>query len=75
VRRSFQNQLVLYEHLDIFMKDIDKHPLAVYLILETFKDNKQFLTLNVSKVIKQIIIAAEAAANNVEYKCSLYRLL
>lgn len=27
------------------MKDIDKHPLAIQLIFEIFKDNKKFLNL------------------------------
>jgi len=78
VRRSFQNQLTLYEQVDVFMKDIDRHPLSVYLIMEVFKDsaqNKQFLTLNTSKIIKQILTAAEAALNNAEFKASLYRVL
>jgi len=70
--------MILYEQVDVFIKDIDRHPLAAYLIMEVFKDsalNKQFLTLNTSKIIKQIISTAEAAPNSAEFRASLYKIL
>lgn len=45
VRGNSQNQVKLREHLEDFLKDIDKHSLAILLIYEIFKDNKKFLNL------------------------------
>jgi len=45
VRGNQQNQNKLKESVPIFMKDIDKHSLAIKLVYEIFKDNKKFLNL------------------------------
>jgi hypothetical protein len=52
VRGNVQNQFKLRESLDDFLKDIDKHSLAIQLVYEIFKDNKKFLNLNASKILK-----------------------
>lgn len=52
----------MYNNLEIFLRDIDKNPLISLLIFEMFRDNKRFLTLNVSKILRTIIIAAEEAS-------------
>lgn len=57
------------------MKDIEKHSLAILLVYEIFKDNKKFLNLNASKILKQIVNAAEKAEMGDSRKGSLYRLL
>lgn len=57
------------------MKDLEKHSLAILLVYEIFKDNKKFLNLNASKILKQIVNAAEKAEMNDSRKGSLYQLL
>lgn len=59
VRGNVENQHKLREHLEDFLKDIEKHSLAILLIYEIFKDNKKFLNINASKILKQIVNAAE----------------
>lgn len=62
VKDNFTNQFKVYSNLEIFLRDLDKNPLICLLIYEMFRDNKRFLTLNVSKILRQIIIAAEEAS-------------
>ena len=52
----------IHDNLEIFLRDIDKDPLFGLLIYEMFKDNKKFLTLNVSKILRMIILAAEESS-------------
>ena len=52
VRENPQNQLELYEDLDTIMRDSDKYQKAALLVYEIFRDNKKFLTLNVSKFVR-----------------------
>jgi hypothetical protein len=40
-----QNQFKLRESLEVYLKDIEKHSLAILLVYEIFKDNKKFLNL------------------------------
>ena len=42
----------VHDNLEVFLKDIDKNPLICLLIHSMFKDNKKFLTLNVSKILR-----------------------
>lgn len=62
VRDNLQNQIKVHDNLEIFLRDIDKNPLICLLLYELFKDNKRFLTLNVSKILRQIILSAEEAS-------------
>ena len=62
VKDNFTNQIKVHNNLEIFLRDIDKNPLISLLIFEMFRDNKRFLTLNVSKILRTIIIAAEEAS-------------
>lgn len=52
VKDNLQNQIKVHDHLEIFLRDIDKNPLICLLIYEMFRDNKKFLTLNVSKILR-----------------------
>mmetsp|Transcript_6821 Transcript_6821/g.10999 ORF Transcript_6821/g.10999 Transcript_6821/m.10999 type:complete len:183 (+) Transcript_6821:4514-5062(+) len=52
----------VHDNIEIFLRDIDKNPLICLLIYEMFKDNKRFLTLNVTKILRQIILSAEEAS-------------
>ena len=47
--------------MDAFLKDIEKYTLAIQLVYEIFKDNKKFLNLNASKILKRISNASEKA--------------
>ena len=49
------NQSLVGEYLDIFVKEIDSNPLSIYLIREIFKDNKVYLSLKGSKLVKYIV--------------------
>ena len=62
VKNNFENQIKVHDNLEIFLRDIDKNPLICLLIYELFKDNKKFLTLNVSKILRHIILSAEYAS-------------
>lgn len=75
VRGNGQNQQKLREHLDDFLKDLEKHSLAILLVYEIFKDNKKFLNLNASKIVKTIVNIAEKAEMTDSRKGSLYQLL
>jgi RIH domain len=52
VRGNVQNQQKLREDLEDYLKDIEKHSLAIMLVFEIFRDNKKFLNLNASKILK-----------------------
>jgi len=62
VRNNLQNQIKVHNNLDIFLREIEKNPLICLLIYELFKNNKQFLTLNVTKILRTIIISAEESS-------------
>lgn len=66
---------MLREHLDVFIKCIDKYSLASQLVYEIFKDNKKFLNLNASKILKQIVNEAEEADLAESKKGTLLKLL
>ena len=57
------------------MRDIDKNPLICLLIFEMFKDNKKFLTLNVAKILRQIIASSEEASLSSSKKSLFLKLL
>lgn len=61
VKNNLQNQIKVHNNIETFIREIDKNPLICKLIYEIFKDNKRFLTLNVSKILRQIIISVEQA--------------
>lgn len=61
VKDNLQNQIKVHDNLEVFLRDIDKNPLICLLIYVMFKDNKKFLTLNVSKILRLIILSAEEA--------------
>ena len=48
VKGSIENQHKLRDHIDVFVKYIDKFSLASQLIYEVFKENKKFLNLVIS---------------------------
>jgi hypothetical protein len=64
VRGNRHSQGKLRDHLDAFLKDIEKYNLAIQLVYEIFKDNKKFLNLNASKILKRISNASEKAELN-----------
>ena len=66
------NQIKLRENLDSFLKDIDNHSLSIQLIYEIFKDNKKFLNLNASKILRQIVNASEKIEMNDNKKGSMF---
>ena len=70
-----QNQSILREYLDYFLRDMSKHSLAIQLVYEIFKDNKKFLNLNTSKFLKQIVNTAEKVSMSNSRKGSLFQLL
>ena len=53
---------MVHNNLDIFLREIEKNPLICLLIYELFKNNKQFLTLNVTKILRTIILSAEESS-------------
>ena len=65
----------VHNHLEIFLKDLDKNSLICLLIYEMFKGNKKFLTLNVTKILRVIILSAEEAALHSSKKCLYLKLL
>lgn len=75
IRQNFQNQVKVHDNLEIFLRDIDKNPLICLLIYEMFKNNKKFLTLNVQKILRQIIISSEEAALDSSKKALYLKLL
>ena len=75
VRGNRHSQGKLRDHLDAFLKDIEKYNLAIQLVYEIFKDNKKFLNLNASKILKRISNASEKAELNNSKKGQMYKLL
>ena len=75
MKDNFQNQIKVHDYLEIFLRDIEKNPLICLLINELFKDNKRFLTLNVSKILRQIILSAEEASLSSSKKALYLKLL
>ena len=75
VRGNLQNQIKVHDHIEIFLRDIDKNPLICLLIYQMFKDNKKFLTLNVSKILRYIIISAEESSLRSSKKALYLKLL
>ena len=61
--------------MDVFNRDIDKYPIASVLVREIFKNNKKFLTLNVTKWIRQIVNTSEEAALASSKKAMYLKLL
>ena len=57
------------------MKDLDNHSLSIQLVYEIFKDNKKFLNLNASKILRFIINASEKCEMEDSKKGSMFRLL
>ena len=75
VKDNFTNQIKVHNYIEIFLRDIDKNPLICLLIYEIFRDNKRFLTLNVTKVLRQIISSAEEAPLTSSKKALYLKLL
>lgn len=75
VRNNFHNQLKVYDDVDVFLRDIDRYPVATLLFYEIFKDNSKFLTLNVVKFIRAINNTAEEVAPNLVKKAVYLKLL
>ncbi len=65
----------VYDDVDVFMRDIDKYQVATLLFYEIFKDNKKFLTLNVTKFIRAINNTAEEVALQQVKKAIYLKLL
>ena len=65
----------MYDALDYFMRDFDKYQCATVLVYEIFKDNKKFLTLNVSKFLRGIVNASEEMETNTAKKATYLKLL
>ena len=55
VRKNYENQLRVYDDLDTFMSNFNTYQVATLLVYEIFRDNKKFLTLNVTKFLRQIV--------------------
>ena len=75
VRGNFQNQLKVYDDVDVFMRDMDTYQAATLLFYEIFKDNTKFLTLNVTKFIRNINNTAEEVSLNQPKKAIYLKLL
>jgi len=75
VKDNFTNQIKVHYYIEIFLRDIDKNPLICLLIYEIFRDNKRFLTLNVTKILRQIISSAEEAPLTSSKKALYLKLL
>ena len=75
VKDNFTNQIKVHNNLDIFLRDIDKNPIICLLIYEIFRDNKRFLMLNVTKILRQIISSAEEAPLTSSKKALYLKLL
>jgi hypothetical protein len=74
-RNNFQNQLRIYDDVDVFMRDIEKHQIAGVLFYEIFKDNKKFLTLNVTKFLRTLNNTAEEVSLSESKKAMYLKLL
>lgn len=59
VRENYENQLRVYDDLDTFMSNFNQYQVATLLVYEIFRDNKKFLTLNVTKFLRQIVSYSE----------------
>ena len=57
------------------MRDFDKYQCATVLVYEIFRDNKKFLTLNVSKFMRGIVNASEEMEINTAKKSAYLKLL
>lgn len=75
VKNNIHNQIKVHNNLEIFLREIDKNPLICLLIYEMFKDNKRFLTLNVTKILRSIMIQAEEASLQSSKKALYLKLL
>ena len=65
----------MYDDLDYIMRDFDKYQCATVLVYEIFKNNKKFLTLNVSKFLRNIVNASEEMEVNTSRKGNYLKLL
>ena len=65
----------VYDDIDVFMRDIDKFSVSTLLFYEIFKDNKKFLTLNVTKFIRAINNTAEEVSLSTPKKAVYLKLL
>jgi hypothetical protein len=75
VKSNLTNQIKVHNNIEVYLREIDKDPLICLLIYEIFKDNKRFLTLNVSKILRQIILSAEEASLQSSKKALYLKLL
>lgn len=75
VRDNQTNQGELYEDLDTIMRDCDKYQKATLLVYEIFRNNKKFLTLNVTKFVRQIVSFSEERLLDSSKKATYLKLL
>jgi hypothetical protein len=75
VKDNLNNQIKVHDNIEIFLRDIGKNPSICLLIYELFRDNKKFLTLNVAKILRQIIVSAEEASLQSSKKALYLKLL
>ena len=75
IRNNFQGQLQIYDHVDVFMRDMDSYYVATLLFYELFKNNTKFLTLNVTKFIRTINNIAEEVSLSAPKKAVYLKLL
>ena len=57
------------------MRDSDKYQKATLLVYEIFRDNKKFLTLNVTKFVRQIVNFSEERLLDSPKKATYLKLL
>ena len=75
VIESFPNQLKVYDDLDVIMKDLHKQQIATLLVYEIFRDNKRFLTLNVTRFLSKIVSDAQEVSLSSPKKSMYLKLL
>jgi hypothetical protein len=57
------------------MRDIEKYYVATLLVYEIFKDNRKFLTLNVTKYLRSLVYTCEEVTLNFAKKAMYLKLL
>ena len=59
VRKNKENQLILLEHVDLFLDDMEYGTHALELIAEVFKDNEKLANYNIAPIVKKICSLAD----------------
>ena len=63
-RQNTQNQSVLFQYIETFLQDMASSVLAVCLVKELYRHNKNFLNRDVSTSIKEMVRLIEDMENN-----------